>query len=106
MYVYCFVSVQVYPKSLDGFTMRPAKVAVQGISLAIPTGECFGLLGVNGTHTTEDFTARMYECTFASPRIHCCGCNRSIRLTICMYVCAHVRVGERSVFNERDNLHI
>ena len=28
--------------------MRPAKTAVQGISVAIPTGECFGLLGVNG----------------------------------------------------------
>lgn len=57
---YCFVSVQLYPKSLDGFTMRPAKLAVQGISLAIPTGECFGLLGVNGTHTTEDIDCPTY----------------------------------------------
>ena len=28
--------------------MKPAKRAVDGISLAIPVGECFGLLGVNG----------------------------------------------------------
>ena len=40
--------VQVYPRSLDGFKMRPATTAVEGISIAIPTGECFGLLGVNG----------------------------------------------------------
>ena len=28
--------------------MKPAKRAIDGISLAIPVGECFGLLGVNG----------------------------------------------------------
>ena len=31
----------------SGF-LRPEKRAVNGISLAIPNGECFGLLGVNG----------------------------------------------------------
>ena len=41
---------QIYPRTMDGFKMRPAKLAVQGISVAIPTGECFGLLGVNGDY--------------------------------------------------------
>ncbi|CAI8007469.1 ATP-binding cassette sub-family A member 3 [Geodia barretti] len=47
--------VKVYPRSLDGFKMRPAKTAVEGISVAIPTGECFGLLGVNGAGKTTTF---------------------------------------------------
>ena len=42
----------MYPRSLDGFKMSPAKTAVEGISVAIPTGECFGLLGVNGSYNT------------------------------------------------------
>lgn len=43
-----YAPIQVYPSSLDGLTFRPPKTAVQDISLIIPKGECFGLLGVNG----------------------------------------------------------
>ena len=41
-------SSQIYGRRLDGCSLRPAKLAVQGISLTIPRAECFGLLGVNG----------------------------------------------------------
>jgi len=38
----------VYIGSFDGCNVLPAKCAVSGLSLGIPKGECFGLLGVNG----------------------------------------------------------
>ena len=47
--LYLHMFHQIYPRHLDGLTLRERKVAVRGITLAIPKGECFGLLGTNGT---------------------------------------------------------
>jgi ABC-type Na+ transport system ATPase subunit NatA len=47
--------IKIYPRHLDGLTLRPKKVAVKGITLAIPKGECFGLLGTNGAGKTTTF---------------------------------------------------
>lgn len=40
---------KVYPRR-DG---NPEKFAVQGLSLAVPKGECFGMLGPNGAGKTS-----------------------------------------------------
>lgn len=40
---------KVYPRR-DG---NPEKFAVQGLSLAVPHGECFGMLGPNGAGKTS-----------------------------------------------------
>ena len=50
---------QVYRQRLDGCTIRPSKLAVQGINLTIPQSECFGLLGVNGRY----LYIVLYSCT-------------------------------------------
>ena len=47
--------LQEYRRSVDGCAVRPAKVAVNGISLTIPYAECFGLLGVNGMYIHSDY---------------------------------------------------
>lgn len=39
---------KIYP-GRDG---NPEKVAVNGLSLALPSGECFGMLGPNGAGKT------------------------------------------------------
>ena len=49
-------SPQVYPSHLSGCSIQQAKTAVGGITLAIPSGECFGLLGVNGAGKTTTFS--------------------------------------------------
>jgi ABC-type glutathione transport system ATPase component len=48
--------VKEYRRSLDGCTLRAAKLAINGISLTVPHTECFGLLGVNGAGKTTTFS--------------------------------------------------
>ena len=46
---YFLVNVlQKYAGHWEGLKRFPPKYAVRGLSLGIPKGECFGLLGVNG----------------------------------------------------------
>lgn len=46
---------KVYPAS-GCFSRKAPKVAVGGLTLAVPRGECFGLLGVNGAGKTTTFS--------------------------------------------------
>ena len=48
--------VKIYRRYLVGCSLRPPKTAVAGITLGIPCGECFGLLGVNGAGKTTTFS--------------------------------------------------
>ncbi|KAL0729739.1 hypothetical protein Bca4012_025832 [Brassica carinata] len=47
--IVCDKMKKVYP-GRDG---NPPKIAVQGLSLAVPSGECFGMLGPNGAGKTS-----------------------------------------------------
>lgn len=47
--IVCDKMKKVYP-GRDG---NPPKMAVQGLSLAVPSGECFGMLGPNGAGKTS-----------------------------------------------------
>ncbi|KAJ4894490.1 ABC transporter A family member 3 [Raphanus sativus] len=47
--IVCNTMKKVYP-GRDG---NPPKMAVQGLSLAVPSGECFGMLGPNGAGKTS-----------------------------------------------------
>lgn len=48
---------KIYP-SIDG---NPEKVAVQGFSIALPSGECFGMLGPNGAGKTSLISMVVFE---------------------------------------------
>ena len=52
--------------------MKPAKRAVDGISLAIPVGECFGLLGVNGKLSMGGIISHIYH--------SCCTIQQSMKI--------------------------
>ena len=43
-----YYNMQKYAGHLEGIKWFPPKYAVRGLSLGVPKGECFGLLGVNG----------------------------------------------------------
>ena len=58
--------VKIYRPHILGCTIRPAKTAVAGISLGIPNGECFGLLGVNGAGKTTTFSILTGDITMTS----------------------------------------
>ena len=50
--------LQKYAGHWEGIKRFPAKYAVRGLSLGIPKGECFGLLGVNGEQDTVSIRTR------------------------------------------------
>lgn len=55
---------KIYP-GRDG---NPEKLAVKGLSLALPSGECFGMLGPNGAGKTSFIGMVSTIYTFRSSR--------------------------------------
>ena len=58
--------LQKYAGHLEGIKWFPSKYAVRGLSLGIPKGECFGLLGVNGEQETVFFRACLINVTLGA----------------------------------------
>lgn len=72
--------VKVYSAHVSGCSIRKAKKAVSGINLAIPNGECFGLLGVNGAGKTTTFSILTGEIAMSSGSALIAGYDVSTRL--------------------------
>lgn len=60
--------------------MGGCKLAVQGINLIIPGGECFGLLGVNGAGKTTTFKMLTGDITSTGGTAYVAGYNIQTQL--------------------------
>ena len=61
----------------------PGKKAVNGINIAISTGECFGLLGVNGAGKTTTFNILTGDLSATSGSATIAGYNTRYKSQCC-----------------------
>ena len=64
MHMHCSIALQVYLPYVTGCSVVPSKRAVNRICLAIPSGEFFGFVGVNGKFSTDHPTNYMGICVY------------------------------------------
>ena len=62
---------------------KPGKFAVKGVSLAIPNGQCFGLLGVNGAGKTSTLSMLSGEFAPTSGEASIAGLNLLTQIHTC-----------------------
>ena len=65
---------KVYP-GRDG---NPEKFAVRGLSLALPQGECFGMLGPSGAGKTSFIEMVLFLCMILCVCVCVCFCIISV----------------------------